>query len=179
METRVISTMKQEFNGVVYYLCGQYFQNRGIRLHRVVWEFHNGPIPKGYSVHHIDGDKRNNNIENLELLRQSEHQSLHMRDDDRIKKSKMQMEKIRSLAAKWHSSEEGHKWHVQHVKESIHKGTIYTYTCDFCGKEYFSRRKYSEGSNHFCHQNCKAKYRTRRLRNERNKNQINCICREA
>ncbi len=45
--------------------------------HRYVWEKHNGQIPKGYQIHHIDEDKLNNKIENLQLMKNSEHQKLH------------------------------------------------------------------------------------------------------
>ena len=45
-------------------------------LHRVVWESINGKIPKGYDIHHIDCDKTNNHIDNLELYSKSEHTHL-------------------------------------------------------------------------------------------------------
>lgn len=35
---------------------------------RVVWEKHNGPIPKGMKVLHIDGDQLNDDISNLRLV---------------------------------------------------------------------------------------------------------------
>jgi hypothetical protein len=43
-------------------------------LHRVVWEFHNGPIPAGGQIDHIDRDPLNNRIENLRLCTQSQNQ---------------------------------------------------------------------------------------------------------
>jgi len=46
--------------------------------HRMVWESINGDIPNGYVVHHIDGDRLNNKIENLQLMTISEHSSHHM-----------------------------------------------------------------------------------------------------
>lgn len=42
-------------------------------MHRVVWEHHNGEIPKGYDIHHINHNKQDNRIENLELYSKSEH----------------------------------------------------------------------------------------------------------
>ena len=57
MDVQVISSTVQRFNGVSYYLCGKYFQRRGVRLHRMVWEYHNGKIPQGYHVHHVDDDR--------------------------------------------------------------------------------------------------------------------------
>ena len=48
-------------------------------MHIYVWRFYNGEIMKGYEIHHIDFDKSNNNIENLQLLTKSEHTKLHSR----------------------------------------------------------------------------------------------------
>lgn len=48
-----------------------------VYLHREVYEMHYGPIPDGFIVHHKDGDKTNNSLENLELLSRAEHASLH------------------------------------------------------------------------------------------------------
>lgn len=45
--------------------------------HDMVWEENNGPIPEGYQVHHVDEDKTNNGIGNLELLTALEHKRLH------------------------------------------------------------------------------------------------------
>jgi len=166
MDTKVINDKQQEFNGTVYYLCGKYFQKNGMRLHRTVWEYHNGKIPEGYHVHHIDGNKANNQISNLELLTFSEHISMHMKREEARQKSSERLNQIRPLASAWHKSEKGKAWHREHTKVSIGKKTLHTYKCDFCGKTFESYKKYPEGMNHFCHQNCKAKFRTRRIRNE-------------
>jgi len=38
---------------------------------RWVWEKANGPVPEGFVVRHLDGDPKNNFIENLELVAKS------------------------------------------------------------------------------------------------------------
>jgi hypothetical protein len=36
-------------------------------IHRRIWEASNGPIPKGMSIDHVDGNTNNNNLSNLRL----------------------------------------------------------------------------------------------------------------
>jgi uncharacterized protein YjcR len=57
-----------------YYRCTK-SRKKHISLHRYVWETHYGEIPPGYDIHHLDRDRTNNNIENLELISHSEHSS--------------------------------------------------------------------------------------------------------
>lgn len=42
-------------------------------LHRVIWMAVNGEIPEGYEVNHIDENKNNNSISNLNLLTPKEN----------------------------------------------------------------------------------------------------------
>jgi hypothetical protein len=46
--------------------------------YRLVWIKHFGDIPQRYVVHHIDGDKNNNNIDNLRCMTQSDHIKMHL-----------------------------------------------------------------------------------------------------
>jgi hypothetical protein len=68
---------RQYFNGNSYTLrnTGYYGKTNGSRslMHRDVWEFHNGDIPGDHDIHHIDHDKTNNDISNLEIYTKSEH----------------------------------------------------------------------------------------------------------
>lgn len=45
--------------------------------HILVWEKYFGKIPDGYQIHHIDSNKTNNKIENLQLVTPLEHKRIH------------------------------------------------------------------------------------------------------
>lgn len=50
-------------------------------IHQLIWSAHNAgvQIPKGMVVHHINGDKLDNRIENLTLLPAGYHNALHFK----------------------------------------------------------------------------------------------------
>ena len=54
---------------------GYYERTTGDRelMHRYVWAKNNGSIPIGYDIHHINRNKADNTIENLELSDHREH----------------------------------------------------------------------------------------------------------
>ena len=43
------------------------------RVHRLVWSAFHGEIPEGYEINHIDEDKTNNRLDNLELVTRKEN----------------------------------------------------------------------------------------------------------
>jgi len=50
---------------------------KNIKVHVILWEEVNGSKPKGFDIHHKDFNKGNYDLDNLELLSQSDHQKLH------------------------------------------------------------------------------------------------------
>jgi len=52
-------------------------KNGTVLQHRKIWFDANGTIPDGFVIHHINGDKTDNCLENLELCSRSEHMKKH------------------------------------------------------------------------------------------------------
>lgn len=113
--------------------------------YRQIWENHYGKIPKdengiSYQIHHIDGNRFNNNIENLMCVSIMEHYEIHLKQGDfaaaHVIKTKMEnyeqslgwnhkeetKEKIsKSLKGKYIRNEESIK---RQIESKIKNGTI-------------------------------------------------------
>jgi hypothetical protein len=63
-----------------YMIYSNELNNKGKLLHRLVYEKFIGIIPDNYDIHHIDGNRLNNEIYNLQCLSHSEHIKLHAVD---------------------------------------------------------------------------------------------------
>lgn len=132
------------------------------RLHVYVYEFFNGKVKDGYDIHHMDFDKTNNEIENLQALTKMEHQTLHGNSWSKERYDKqieILNEKARPKASEWHGSDKGKEWHKEHYENM--KNVLYrekTFVCDNCGKEFVA---IDHGTNRFCSGKCSAAYRRR------------------
>ena len=133
-----------------------YYLNSTIhkRLHRYVWEHEVGTIPKGYQVHHIDGNKANNDISNLSLITNKGHQRLHGQEQARKEKSRQNIKKAAEKAPAWHRSDEGRKWHSEHMQGF--KQPLVDKVCEQCGAVYQGIKR-----QRFCSNKCKSAYRRR------------------
>ena len=69
----------QKFNGKDFKLYPRehYFSRGTKRMHVQVWESVNGKTPKGFHIHHKDGNTWNNSIDNLECIEGKKHLSIH------------------------------------------------------------------------------------------------------
>lgn len=110
-------------------------------LHREIWRNYNGEIPKTYHIHHIDHDKGNNNIDNLECLSPSEHSRRHQH------------------LGRWAKTAEGKKHLARIRKEMWIDRKKYGAICTECGIKYTTvfptRSKY-------CASSCRTKVSNRK-----------------
>ena len=53
---------------------------KNLQKHRFLWEQAYGKIPKGHVIHHINGNKKDNRLENLKMLSYKDHNLLHSID---------------------------------------------------------------------------------------------------
>lgn len=153
MQVTIISDTIQAFDGRVYYRCGHYFQHKGKRLHRAVAERKFGPIPRGCHVHHIDGNKANNQPENIDILVAGEHLSKHLKErPDSMRQAFIAAG--REKAAEWHGSEAGKAWHkeqyAKHCAPALSKRV--EASCAHCGSSFMA----SLNGGKFCSNNCKS-----------------------
>ena len=159
------------FNGKEYRLMGsrKYYlsqsttiegKKRAKGLHVAIWEYYNKKeVPKGYHVHHKDGNTFNNDISNLECIPAKQHLSEESKKNwENSELREKMLENLKSASEKskeWHKSEEGKEWHKKHATRSI-LGEYQTRVCINCGKEYQTRYK---GETKFCCKKCGYYYR--------------------
>lgn len=155
----------QYFNDIKFVeaLDTHYFTNQEIHMsmHRYVWEFYNGPIPEGYVIHHIDRNRANNDISNLQCLTATEHSQLHGRqltDEEREWRRNNFKTKARPKAIEWHKSDAGKEWHKEQARYRKDNRKIVKGTCLQCGKEVISYNNKGHASK-FCSGACAQKYR--------------------
>lgn len=97
--------------------------NHNKSLHRLIFEDFYGFIPDGFHIHHINGNKQDNCILNLKLVRKDEHNSLHKKG---IVLSGNHKSKISKTTSK--SKSKTNYYRVQkHKKKDCKQGFIYKY----------------------------------------------------
>lgn len=152
----------QTFNGKEYHLYNrQRYYSRGPNyMHQAVWVHHNGPVPEGKQIHHINGDPHDNRIENLTIVSPREHMQHHMAEclanPEYREKMVANLDRIRPKASEWHGSPEGIEWHRQHAEKHDFGNLTYGQReCAVCGSEYEANTTEQT----FCSNKCKSAYR--------------------
>lgn len=166
----VLDEITQYFCGALYRIwpSDKYFSKGGSRLHRDVWKAAFGEIPRRCHVHHRDGDKANNRIENLEAIDSAEHLRIE-RGADSVHKQSRISDATRLKAAEWHGSDAGREWHRRQAvrAQAWTKWQRETKKCLDCGTEFLALVRKSGNSQVYCCSACKVSaYRKRGKQNE-------------
>lgn len=152
----------QIFNGrrFIKHKGERYYTNGPTKLHRYVWEFYNGKIPKGFHVHHEDEDMSNNHISNLKLFKKKKHLQHHGKE--RYRNNKKWFKKFHSAgikaAAEYHKTKEGREKNKRiaiEYKTHLHFQIKEKRVCEQCGKDYTAVMPKQK----FCSNNCKSQFR--------------------
>lgn len=141
-------------------------------LHRRIWFDNFGEIPKGFHVHHINGDWTDNRIENLECIEGKIHAKNHMKErmsnSEYRRKTLENLTKAQDSAKEWHASRLGREWHSKISKQSWGNKKKTLKECIICRRlfeTYFANRK----SVRFCSSACEAKDCYKRYFNDKRK----------
>ena len=138
-------------------------------MHRYVWIKERGKIPEKYHVHHIDGDKSNNKIENLTLMHISDHTRLHSLEYISKNREKFinHLNNIRPLASLAQKSDIERKRKRERVALSFLENKKVKSKCETCGCEI----EYTIGFKKkvFCGKKCAASTQSRK--DKKNKNE--------
>lgn len=86
-----IGTQQRQINPNHYVMIENYLSSRS--EHRMIWNYHNGPVPRGNVIHHIDYNSKNNHINNLQCMNYVVHKELHAKN---MRGDKNPMRKIKA-----------------------------------------------------------------------------------
>ncbi len=124
--------------------------------HRIIWEEHHGPIPDGHLIHHIDGNPRNNTLENLQCLKgRKEHLENHM---DLTEKKCAYCDAPftdRSMDGRGTFCSRKCKVDSRHHQEKQRRGFKPVEKICACGKTFLDRSARQHGR--FCSDNCRRR----------------------
>lgn len=119
-----------------------------VREHRLVWYEAHGSIPEGHHIHHRNGKKDDNRLENLECLPLREHRRLHWPEVEPSFKP-YQKVCVQTLA----------RWKKKHGAWNKGKAAMITLSCSGCGRTFERRRRYwkqivGKSGRQFCTYRC-------------------------
>lgn len=168
-----------------------------MKTYRKIWEQNFGPIPKdfngkAYEIHHIDGNRTNNRIENLKCVSIQEHYDIHYSQGDYgaclkiSQRMKLTSEELSKLC-----SENTKKLNRKRVEDGTHnflgpenskttqrkrvdKGVHHFLGGDLQSK--INKKRIEEGSHHLLGGKIQKELALKRLRNGTHPSQIKKTC---
>lgn len=103
-------------------------------LHRLVWEAFNGPIPEGMQVNHINENKLDNRLVNLNLMTSKENNNWGSRKElfHSLSKPILQFDKSGNLLKRWSSMTEiknNSHFHPSAIRRCLRGEANFSYNC--------------------------------------------------
>lgn len=98
-------------------------------LHRLIYEEYYGKIPENHHIHHIDGNKLNNDPKNLELLPKSEHHRMHSLGREHTIEDRKKMSRIKQRKSNKNNQTGFYRVYKEKGKQYA-QGFTYTYEVD-------------------------------------------------
>jgi hypothetical protein len=169
-----------EFDGVRFHrdVRGYYVSNksraasgasvRGQKLHRVVWAAAHGPIADKHEVHHKNGDKSDNRLENLECLPQFDHRHHHKSTPEHRAQAREAMRLARVALAEWEARNPDHRKTAGYQRRARERLPKVAKICAQCGGNY-ECHQYEQRRSKFCSRKCKWTARNRSVTPEQRK----------
>ena len=114
-------------------------------VHRLIYQKHFGPIPvdefgRTYDVHHLDGNRKNNDPSNLKVVSLQEHYDIHFKQGDwmacqrilkRMNNDPIQKSALLSKANKKRVADGTHNFLVSEKRKLIDEGRSATWEITF------------------------------------------------
>ena len=87
---------KTEAHGYVFHRIGAGKDAKYVQQHRLLWEQVHGAIPEGFVIHHLNGIKNDNRLENLACLPVAAHSgpAIHKAYKSRIRQLESQLKSL-------------------------------------------------------------------------------------
>jgi len=133
---------------------GYWVNSMPIHAQRWVWINHHGTIPEKMDIHHKDGDKSNNEIDNLEIISRSDHLKKHWKEGSYdLEQRRLQL----SEARKWLRTPQGRLVQSEKSKESWVKRKLnpFQVLCLGCDEKFDTYQKWAK----CCSEKCYMRYR--------------------
>jgi len=151
-QVEIIDDIHQKFDGIIYTIRDSSHYTKQLPMHRIIFAYYRGEIPEGYDIHHIDGDKSNNDISNLQCLTRSEHRAHHNKNSPCQQFICKQCGKTIFYTRGGRKDFCSTKCHSDWYRDNAH--LLEERECDFCGKNFtafpWQKRQY-------CSQTCAKK----------------------
>lgn len=163
MEVLKTDNVTQWFNGRRYRLHKnqRYYKTsikkKNVYLHRAVWEYHNGAIPEGLMIDHIDRDRSNNNISNLRLVTPKGNRA-NISDEHKEMYRQRMINYNSQQSGKWWQDKERSAKRAENLSKSWANRPMIAKVCLLCSKGFEAKHN----SAVYCSKECRQENYFRR-----------------